>query len=356
VMDLFLGQYGHEGMRGAVFFDAEVEQPYLFYLARSQVLRDPACGEQGRTTPGEGELEIVEEQMVGVRQFADGRMEQAPAHLLLTLYAADANETIGDEAVASLLAQAADPTAVEAYLVETLGLPALEALRQQEEEQLPKRKTQLQVAYNLRQAELFRQRRLLKEAVEKGLPAARTKLRACQAELDDLDRCRREAEAALYTDVDRLRLGPVNLYAQALVLPLPPEEAERRRDVQAEQVALREVIQRERAEGSEIIEDVSDPNLKAGFDLKILRADGSIRYVEVKGRSGAQAVELTANEWAQAANHRDRYWLYVAYHCEAVPQLYRVIDPFGRLLVRQTGAVRIKVSDVIAASEDSLVR
>jgi hypothetical protein len=78
--------------------------------------------------------------------------------------------------------------------------------------------------------------------------------------------------------------------------------------------------------------------------------------VEVKGRSGTQAVEMTSNEWAQAANHRDRYWLYVVYNCDTVPQLYCVPDPFGRLLARQTGAVRIKASDVIAASEDSLVR
>jgi len=342
VMDLFLGQYEHEGMRGGVFFDAEAEEPSLFYLARSQVLRDPA-------SDGD-EPEIVEEQMIGVRQFADGRVERCPAHLLLTMYAAQADDTVSDEAVADVLAHAADITAVEAYLVETLGLPALEARRQEEEEQLPKRKTQLQVAYNLRQAELFRQRRLLKEAVEKDVPAARTKLRECQAELDGLDRRRREAEAALYAAVDHLRLGPVNLYAQALVLPLPPEEAERRRDVQAEQVALREVIQREKAEGSEIIEDVSQPHLKAGFDLRVLRADGSIRYVEVKGRSGVQAIEMEANEWAQAANHRDRYWLYVVYHCETVPELYRVPDPFGRLLARETGSVRIKASDVMAAS------
>ncbi len=223
--------------------------------------------------------------------------------------------------------------------------------QEQEEGQLPRRKKQLQVAYNLRQAELFRQCRLLKEAVEKGIPAAQTKLRNCQAELDDLDRRRREAEAALYAAVDRLRLGPVSLYAQALVLPLPPTEAERRHDVQAEQVALREVIQREKAEGSEIIEDVSDPHLKAGFDLKVLRGDGTIRYVEVKGRSGTQAMELTTNEWAQAANHRDRYWLYVAYHCDTVPHLYRVPDPFGRVLARQTGAVRINARDVMAAAK-----
>ena len=41
----------------------------------------------------------------------------------------------------------------------------------------------------------------------------------------------------------------------------------------------------------------------------------------------------------------------VVYHCDTTPTLYQVPDPFGRLLARQTGAVRIKSSDVIAASE-----
>jgi hypothetical protein len=239
---------------------------------------------------------------------------------------------------------------VEAFLVQALGQPALEERRREEEARLPQRQEQVRVAYNLWQAELFQQRRLLKEAVERGVPAEQTRLREREAALEGLDRRRREAEAALYAEVNRPRLGPVSIYAQALVLPLPPEEAERRRDVQAEKVALAEVISRERAEGS-VIEDVSDPYLKAGFDLKVLRADGTTRYVEVKGRSGRQPVELTANEWAQAANHRDRYWLYVAYDCDTVPTLYRVPDPFGRLLARQVGSVLINVGDVIAAAE-----
>lgn len=348
VMDLFLGHYELEGMRGAAFFDAEAEEPFLFYLARVQVLRDP----HDESMPPD----MVEEQMVGVRRRMDGSMEQAPAHLLLSLYPAESEEVVAAEASTTLLTQASDTTPVEAYLAEILGIPALQARRQQEEDQLPERLRQLRVAYNLRQAELLKQHRLLKEAVERDVPAAQTKLRGCQAELDDQDRRRREAEAALYAEVDRLRLGPVSLYAQALVLPMPQEEAERRRDAQAEQVALTEVIQREKAEGTEIIEDVSAPHLKAGFDLKVLRADGSLRYVEVKGRSGTQPVELTANEWAQAANHRDRYWLYVVYDCDTVPRLYRVPDPFGRLLARETGAVRINASDVMAAAMQPMER
>jgi hypothetical protein len=40
VTDLFLGGYEHQAMRGAVFFDPEATEPYVFYLGRAAVLRD----------------------------------------------------------------------------------------------------------------------------------------------------------------------------------------------------------------------------------------------------------------------------------------------------------------------------
>ena len=353
VTGLFLGRYDHQGMRGAVFFDSQAGRPYIFYLAKIVILSDPDPDPAAEFSAAP---EIVEECVTGIRRYDDGQCELAPAHLLLTL----ANlELTGDELRLELAQRksdiqnlkSADTLPAEAFLIEAWGQKTLDKLRRAAEERLPQQQQQLRTAYNLRQAELFRQKRVLKEAVERDIPAARSKLRDCDAELRQLDQRRREAEAALLTRIDRLRLGPVNLYAQALVLPVPVEEAEKQREIKAEQVALAEVIQREQALGS-TIEDVSAPYLKAGFDLKVLRPDGEIRYIEVKGRSGRQAVELTENEWAQAANHRDRYWLYVVYDCDAAPQLYRVPDPFGNLLARQTGAVRIKASEIINASQN----
>jgi hypothetical protein len=341
-MDLFLGQFDHLGLRGATFLDGEASEAYIYYLARGTVLRDPE--------PSSGrETEIVEEQMTGLRRYADRRIELAPAHLLLTLFTHEDEQT---SKVADTLPAfgSLDTAPAEAFLLQNVALPTLETHRKDEEARLPAQVEQLRVAYNLRQAELFRQRRLLKEAVENDVPAASTKLRECETELSNLDRQRREAEAVLYAAPERLRLGPVNFYAQALVLPVPAEDVERRRNDQAEQIALAEVRHREEAEGS-VIEDVSNPQLKAGFDYKVLRANGSIRYIEVKGRSGQPAVTLEQNEWAQAANHPDRYWLYVVYQCDTLPTIYRVPNPFGTLLAKQTGSVRINASEIIKAAK-----
>jgi hypothetical protein len=333
VMDLFLGQHEHLGMRGAIFEDPESSEPYLFTLARATVLRDSArAGEKP---------EVTDEEMVGVKRFADGRMELAPAHLLLTLFEPQTTPV----PVTPLVNAASETTQTEAFMIQQVALPVLEKRRRDEETRLPDQMERLRVAYNLRQAELLRQRRLLKEAVANGVPAANSKLHACDAELERLDSQRRQAEAELYAEPERLRLGPVSLYAHALVLPVPATDVERRRDANAEKVALEEVIRRETDEES-IIEDVSAPHLKAGFDLKITRADGSLRYVEVKGRSGETAVELTENEWRQAANHPDRYWLYVVYNCESLPILHRVSNPFSNLFAEHTGAVRILASAI----------
>lgn len=225
VADLFLGQYDHQGMRGAVFFDPQATEPYLFYLARVLVLRDPAGG-AGKTTPAT-EPEIVEEQVVGLRRYDDGRHELAPAHSLLTLLdlKLSAEELQGQldhrKAEISHL-KSADTLPVEAFLIQELGQPALEQRRRDEEERLPQRQEQLRVAYNLRQAELFRQKRTLKEAVERDAPLARSKLRRCEAELKELDRRRREAETGLLNQIDRLRLGRPACTPRPWFYPYPP--------------------------------------------------------------------------------------------------------------------------------------
>ncbi len=255
ITDLFLGQYEQEALRGAAFFDPDATEPYLFYLAKATVLRDPQTFGVSETPKVSSEPEVVAEQVTGVRRYADSRCELAPAHLLLTLFPDD--EPAPDSPPPARQAAydtfaGLDIAPVEAYLVQTASQPALEAQQREEETRLPGQQAQLRAAYNLRQAELFRQRRLLREAVEKDVPAAKSKLRECEAELDAQDRRRREAEAELQTRIDRLRLGPVSIYAQALVLPLPPEQAEERRDTQAERIALAEVKRREDSRGLDV--------------------------------------------------------------------------------------------------------
>ena len=66
-----------------------------------------------------------------------------------------------------------------------------------------------------------------------------------------------------------------------------------------------------------------------GFDLWSLRPSGERIAIEVKGRAGFGTVELTENEYIQACQLQDRYWLYAIFECaKPQPRLCRVHNPF----------------------------
>ena len=163
---------GDEGNRGAVYFDPQTDEPYLFYLAKVPVVRQ--SGERSQ---------VLDEVLVGVQQFSDGRCESTPAHLLLTLTASpDTPPPISSEWVD----RAEEVQPVEKFVLEKFGKPKLSGLRDELQSQLDSKKAQIRVSFNARQGELLNQRIKLKDDVAKGTPAAQTKLRDCDRELAEL--------------------------------------------------------------------------------------------------------------------------------------------------------------------------
>ena len=213
------------------------------------------------------------------------------------------------------------------------------------------RENRLRFHLTARRGELLNQRIKLINDVNNGIPAAQTKLRDCERELGELPAKREAAEASLITEIENTQLGSITLYARAFVTPPPAIDAVPIKTIRdAETIALRIAIEHERERGAEV-EDVSNPQLKKGFDLESRHPKGEVRYIEVKGRAGTASVELTENEWRQAANHGDRYWLYVVYHCDATPQLYRCQDPFEKLIAKAKGSVIINAGDIMRESD-----
>ena len=336
ILTLFLGKFEDEGNRGAVYFDSQTDEPYLFYLAKVPVVRQ--IGERSQ---------VLDEVLVGVKQFSDGRCEPTPAHLLLTLTPPDNCSPIPSEWFD--LTDEVQP--VNTFIVEKFGKPKLSGIRDELQSQIDNKREQIRVSFNSRRGELLNQRIKLKNDVANGIPAAQTKLNDCERELEALPAKREAAEASLIAEIENTQLGPITLYARAFVTPSPQIDTvpiKTMRD--AEAIALRIAIEHERERGVEV-EDVSNPQLKKGFDLESRHPNGEVRYIEVKGRTGIANVELTANEWRQAANHRDRYWLYVVYYCDANPQLYRCRDPFGNLIAKAKGSVIINAGDIMRESD-----
>ena len=102
---------------------------------------------------------------------------------------------------------------------------------------------------------------------------------------------------------------------------------------QVETRAMRVSMDYERRHGARVF-DVSTPSRAAalglpdwpGFDVLSDRPDENAqRAIEVKGRANGGLIELSENEWSNACNLRERYWLYVVYHCATTaPVLHRI--------------------------------
>jgi superfamily II DNA or RNA helicase len=128
-----------------------------------------------------------------------------------------------------------------------------------------------------------------------------------------------------------LTLQGVERLASVLVLPHPEREAPEIQRLQpnaeTEAIAMRVVMEYERAQGREVY-DVHDKNL--GYDITSLDLhSGELRLIEVKGLGqGSGTILLTPNERRVAEDRRDCYWLYIVTHCQTTPTLQAPIkDP-----------------------------
>ncbi|HEU5348508.1 MAG TPA: DUF3883 domain-containing protein, partial [Ktedonobacterales bacterium] len=348
VLDLFMARTASEGERGAVFFDAEATEPSIFSLVKAPIVQARGAGAHGADTRHETLAEVL----VGVRRYADGRCEEVPAHQLMTLLPGAPEDATQIPDV--LLAAADDLTPVESFVYEQRALPRLRDLRDEAEARLPERTRQLTAAFNRREAELAQQYGLLKQAVARNEPASKTKLERCQQELARIEDERAAALAVVQEEPAGIELGTMQLYARAAVLPIAREEAERRRDAEVEQTAVRLAWRYEEAHGG-VVEDVSNPQLKNGYDLRSTRPNEPARFIEVKGRARVGEVELTPNEWAQAVNHDDRYWLYVVYDCDSPDPTLRIIqNPAAQEIAHAKGGVIIEAANILLHQPEDL--
>ena len=68
-----------------------------------------------------------------------------------------------------------------------------------------------------------------------------------------------------------------------------------------------------------------------GNDLLSRGLGSDVRYIEIKGRAGVGAVELSENEWLKAEQLGEAYWLYIVTGALQAPALHLVQDPAHRL-------------------------
>jgi superfamily II DNA or RNA helicase len=169
--------------------------------------------------------------------------------------------------------------------------------------------------------------------VDQKLPGAEGRLAQTETRHAEL-LARRERRRI---DLDRQRaltLQAVERLASVLVLPHPEREAPEvrrlRPNFETEAIAMRVVMEHERAQGRQVY-DVSEKNL--GYDVTSLDlASGELRLIEVKGLGAATGtILLTPNERRVAEDRPDCFWLYVVTDCDKAPQLQEPIRDPARL-------------------------
>jgi hypothetical protein len=149
---------------------------------------------------------------------------------------------------------------------------------------------------------------------------------------------------------DLIDIVKLERIALAIVVPDPTPEAREAYDKDIEAIAMRIARNFEIDHYHAKVFDVSSPHLARGYDLESHRPNGEKIVIEVKGRAGRGAIQLTDNEWPTAANVRDKYWLYVVVDCATDPKLFRVQDPI-RLAFKTRQSFSINIGEVIKEAE-----
>ena len=343
-----LARCGGEGLRGAIFVDPHAEAPYLFHLAQVSVMRR-----------AEERSEMVETRPIGLRQESDGAVSPCPPEHLLLLRGATSVAPGG--VPLARLARALTENANE-WLKETALRMAAEH-RARIEDSLPERRRWIARGYDHKTVELMARRRRVSAEARQGDAGAQAELAVVREEQRRLVAEKRRRLASLEAEPSLIEPGDTVMIAHALVVPTDDPEERQRHDAEVEAIAMDLARAHEEAAGA-TVRDVSRPVLARreglgdwpGFDLRSMRPAGTQgpavdRAIEVKGRAGSGAVEVSENEWAAACNLRDRYWLYVVFDCATPrPRLVKVRDPFGRLLARAKGSVVIAESEILSAS------
>jgi superfamily II DNA or RNA helicase/transcriptional regulator with XRE-family HTH domain len=362
IREAVLSRFSRDALRGATFIDPTAEAPYFFHLGLLRIVRkaDQDCGALRAEEP-------LECRLVGLRQDSAGRIEECPVEHLLLLRGGPGGIPL---AVRPFTAHA--PTATELaarFAREQIAAPLAERHRAAMLANLPERERFIETGYRYEEDNLLAQRVLTANKAREGDPHAAAELERIKQRQRSLEDLKQQALAALRREPELIEPREIEFLAHALVVPSSDPEDKKRHDAEIEKVAVRIATEYERQQGW-APRDVSTPELaraagltdNPGFDILSNRpafgatsAKSTVleeRAIEVKGRAGIGDIELTENEWSRACNLRDRYWLYVVYHCGTpTPRLFRVQDPFKRLIATAKGGVLIDEAEILRAAD-----
>ncbi|MBC7077183.1 MAG: DUF3883 domain-containing protein, partial [Synergistales bacterium] len=290
--------------RGAVFYDLHRTEPSRLEVYVASV--------------ADGRGNILHRQLFVVEVTPAGQMRLRQPTLFLDLIP-------GVPDIVNSALFPVDRRQVEQFLLDK-GLQAfLEKVQQERQKELDTISQHVELSLLTL---IDRQQRQIGELLERQQLGEDVTLALSEAEkrLEDLN-TRLERRREELRRERELAIADLNHIGSALALPHPDREqyAPMVSDEKIEAIAMEEAMHYERERGW-IPEDVSAED--RGFDILSRHPEsGSIRFIEVKGRSSAGPVVLTPNEYKTAERLRTDYWLYVVFDCASRPRLIPLQDP-----------------------------
>ncbi|MDZ7393170.1 MAG: helicase-related protein [candidate division KSB1 bacterium] len=296
--------------RGACFYSLQHEEPSRIDFYRARVV--------------DGQGQVVHERLFAVEVTASGQPALREPNVLNNFIPA------GPPGELPPVAYQPEPLA---WLQQNALQPFLEEIRKERTAEVERiaRHVELSLTELIQRAD--EEIGKAQEAIDRNEPGAEGRLVQAENRHAELlarrDRRRKELEQQR-----SLSLQGVERIASALVLPHPelqsPEIRRLQPDAKTEAIAMRVVMEYERAQGREVY-DVHERDL--GYDVTSLDLrSGELRLIEVKGLTHATGtIFLTPNERRVAEDRRDCYWLYVVTNCGTTPTLQDPVKDPARL-------------------------
>ncbi len=335
-------RFTKDARRGSVFRDPQARSPYYIAVYTCQVF-EPINEFSGKSSRSGYDYRLF-----ALRWDETGKFEPVAVNRLLAL-----------EGAPELISQAGNLIVSPEKHAENADIQArtyadtafLQELRQRLKLDSKDRVRDLARGFDFQMSQLAERRRELSRKLKEGDASVEKRLQEVKEKQAALSEERAKAMLREERLPELLEIGDLKRLAIALVVPDPSKEARDAFDRDIEAMAVRIATNYEVDHYSAKVFDVSNPRLGKGYDLESHRANGEKVAIEVKGRAGRSTVHMTENEWPTAANVREKYYLYCVFDCASSPQLFRVQDPFGKLLVKSQQSFTINPGQIIREAE-----
>src|SRR6266700_784258 len=352
--DAIRDRFAQDALRGSIFIDPTVQQPYYFHLIQVAVERIADA-----TLHAFERLETMESRLIGLKQWQDGTIEECSLEHLLLLRGSGYLPP-------SLVNFAANADDAAVFAVTFAREQVVEKMAQRRREALladmPARKEFIERSFIYQAADLAELRKKQKEKADQGDRRAKGELTRVKQRQQELAQRKEEVLAVIERESTLVMPGKITFLAHALVAPSSDPEERIRYDADVEATAVRVARAHEEALGATVIDVSTAERAMAaglgewpGFDLWSWRPNGERMAIEVKGRVGFGTVELTENEYIQACQLQDGYWLYTVFECaKQQPRLCRVQNPFKKLMVNEKKRFVINEGAIFSAAEEDI--